>query len=54
MKKYGVEVVKTYTVFVAADSELEAVDIVDKMNEEEVKKACTYYSDLKIQRVIEL
>ena len=54
MRIYKVELVQKQCVFIQANNEREAEIIVNKMNEEEIKKAETYKSDMVILSVKEV
>lgn len=51
---YKVELIQKHRVFVETDNAKEAEIVVNKMNEEEIKKAETYKSDMVILSVNEV
>lgn len=54
MAIHKVELIQKHCIFIDADNAREAEIIVNKMNEEEIKKAETYKSDMVILSVKEV
>lgn len=54
MKKFRVDLVQHHTVVLYAENEQDAKNIIFSMNEEEIKKAETFKSDMSVYHIKEV